>query len=305
MRKLILSLAAIATLASCSNETKEHSKLELNLTKGETYPQNMTVNSTIDQEMMGQKMQIVMNMTANIDYKVTDVQNDVYVLTTTYKGLNIDLNAAGQQMSFSSGDTSSAGKFINSIVGKSFTVHMKKDGSVEKIEGLDKVIDGMMTTSDGSMSPQEQQQLMMQIKQSWGEKALANNLQMATGIYPADGSTEVGNTWNQTLSMPAAFDLNANIDYTLADASADVYTINGKGTFDINKDTTLRGADANINLKGDMNFVYKVDTKTGWITSGTGNQNIGGEIKINAGGQEMAIPMNVKADIKLDGTTKN
>lgn len=305
MRKLILSLAAVATLASCSNENKEHSKLELNLTKGETYPQNMTVNSTIDQEMMGQKMQIVMDMTANIDYKVEDIQNDVYVLNTTYKGLNIDINAGGQQMHFTAGDTTSEGKFMNNLVGKSFTIHMKKDGTVEKIEGLDNVIDGMMDANDTSMSPQEQQQLMMQIKQSWGAEALTNNLKMATGSYPADGSTEVGNTWSQTLSLPAAFNLNANIDYTLADASADVYTINGKGTFDMNKDTTLRGAEANINLKGDMTFVYKVDTKTGWITSGTGNQNIGGEIKINAGGQEMVMPMNVKSDIKLDGTTKN
>lgn len=305
MRKLILSLAAVATLASCSNENKEHSKLELNLTKGETYPQNMTVNSTIDQEMMGQKMQIVMDMTANIDYKVEDIQNDVYVLNTTYKGLNIDINAGGQQMHFAAGDTTSEGKFMNNLVGKSFTIHMKKDGTVEKIEGLDNVIDGMMDANDTSMSPQEQQQLMMQIKQSWGAEALTNNLKMATGSYPTDGSTEVGNTWSQTLSLPAAFNLNANIDYTLADASADVYTINGKGTFDMNKDTTLRGAEANINLKGDMTFVYKVDTKTGWITSGTGNQNIGGEIKINAGGQEMVMPMNVKSDIKLDGTTKN
>lgn len=305
MRKLILSLAAVATLASCSNENKEHSKLELNLTKGETYPQNMTVNSTIDQEMMGQKMQIVMDMTANIDYKVEDIQNDVYVLNTTYKGLNIDINAGGQQMHFTAGDTTSEGKFMNNLVGKSFTIHMKKDGTVEKIEGLDNVIDGMMDANDTSMSPQEQQQLMMQIKQSWGAEALTNNLKMATGSYPADGSTEVGNTWSQTLSLPAAFNLNANIDYTLADASADVYTINGKGTFDMNKDTTLRGAEANINLKGDMTFVYKVDTKTGWITSGTGNQNIGGEIKINASGQEMVMPMNVKSDIKLDGTTKN
>lgn len=304
MRKLILSLAAVATLASCSNENKEHSKLELNLTKGDTYPQNMTINSTVDQEMMGQKMQMVMNMTANIDYKVDDIQNGVFVLNTTYRNMTIDMSVAGQNMNFSSNDTTNpAGKMISGIVGKSFTVHMKKDGSIDKVEGLDNIINGMVSSA-GDMTP-EKQQILAQVKQSWGEEALINNLQMATGIYPADGSTEIGNTWNQSISMPAAFDLKANMDYTLADASADVYTINGKGTFDIQKDTTLRGADANINLKGDMNFVYKVDTKTGWITSGTGNQNFGGEIKINASGQEMVMPMNVKSDIKLDGTTKN
>lgn len=304
MRKLILSLAAIATLASCSEtKTQEQGKLELNLTKGETYPQIMTVNSTIDQEMMGQKIQMVMNMNASIDYTVSDVQNDVYVLNTTYTDMAVDMSVAGQNMNFSSKDTTNpAGKFISSMVGKSFTIHMKKDGSVEKIEGLDNIINGMLANAGDSMSQMEQQQLMMQIKQSWGEKALTENLKLSSGMYPKDGNAKVGDTWNQTMNIPTAFDLNVNIDYTLADASADVYTVTGKGSIDIKKDTVLRGADANINLNGDMDFKYKIDAKTGWVTNASGTQHFGGEIKVKAGDQEMVMPMNVQSNINISST---
>ena len=302
MKKLFLGLIAIAMIASCS--TKEQTKLELNLTKGATYAQQMNLNSDIEQEMMGQKVQMQMNMSANITYMVKDIQNDVYEMTTEYTNMSISVSSAMGNITISSDDTDKSNPMtvaVHNIVNKPFTIFMKKDGSIEKVSGLEGIMSSMFDGLD-SLSDMEKQQLAAQLKDSWGDEALKKNLDMTSSIYPTSGQAAINTPWKKDMSIKSVVDINANVEYTLTEATPEFNHITGKGTISVDQDTTLSGTPAKIALNGDLDFDIKLDPTTGWITTTNIKQNVGGEIKVSANGQDMSIPITTKSTITMTGS---
>lgn len=301
MKKLFLGLTAIAMIASCSSK---QTQLELNLTKGATYTQNLAINSDIEQEMMGQKMQMQMNMSADINFLVKDLQNDVYEMTTEYNNMSITVSSAMGNITISSDDTDKSNPMavaVNNIVHKPFTVFMKKDGSIQSVSGISDIMASMFAGLD-SLTDMEKQQLTAQLKDSWGDEAFKNNFDMTSSIYPTSGKAAINTPWKRDMSIKSVVNINSDIEYTLTETTADYNHIIGKGTISSNIDTSLSGTPAKIAMNGDLELDIKIDPTTGWITTTTIKQNIGGDIKISADGQDMSIPINTKSTITMTGS---
>lgn len=190
---------------------------------------------------------------------------------------------------------------VHNIVNKPFTIFMKKDGSIEKVSGLEGIMSSMFDGLD-SLSDMEKQQLAAQLKDSWGDEALKKNLDMTSSIYPTSGQAAINTPWKKDMSIKSVVDINANVEYTLTEATPEFNHITGKGTISVDQDTTLSGTPAKIALNGDLDFDIKLDPTTGWITTTNIKQNVGGEIKVSANGQDMSIPITTKSTITMTGS---
>lgn len=99
MKKILGFVFLLLLVTSC--EAKKE-RLELNLTKGETYTQQMASSMSILQTINGQEVKTNMSVHGKMTYKVIDIQNSVYEIEVRYESLALKMSMPGGTMEFSS-----------------------------------------------------------------------------------------------------------------------------------------------------------------------------------------------------------
>ena len=79
----------LVLLTSCQGQKET---LELNLTKGEIYRQNITAKSSIRQTIEGQQINMDMSIGGKMTYKIIDFQNDLYKMEVRYESLSMKMS---------------------------------------------------------------------------------------------------------------------------------------------------------------------------------------------------------------------
>ena len=154
------------------------------------------------------------------------------------------------------------------------------------------------------LSDAQKQQIQSQLKQSYGEKALRGNLEMATAIFPESPVT-IGDSWVVNTKLESGFDANIESTYKLNASNSSYCLISGSSTIKtINKDEYIQsnGMPMKFDLTGTMSDEIKINSSTGWVMESKINQTLKGtsQIKDNPkipGG--MTIPMEMKNEMTI------
>ena len=306
MKRKLGALAALMLISVSLFATPR--AIFLNLQKGQTYDMNCTADMLITQSLMGQ--QIKMNSTINtlVGYKVNDVAGNDYLMEVTYKAVSFKIKSAAGDVNFSSGHpdtTNPVGMIIGKMVGRSFYMTLAKDGAVKDVKGLDNII-ASMVNSMPSLDADVKASVMSQLKQSFGEEALKNNMQMSTAIYPQT-KVSMGDKWTRTYDASSTMQAATKMDFILTEQTDSYNTFSAKGTMQsANKDAFITIGDKSVryDLSGTVNGTIKTDAKTGWIMNATISQEISGSMFIKAGeskdAEPMMVPMSIVAEIRID-----
>lgn len=304
MKKQLLILVA-AVLAVAFTFSKE--KFALNLTKGETYQQNMVSEMTIKQQIQGQTMNIDMTVIADMGYLVKEVANQTFTMDVTYNKMAMKMNLPTGAMEYSSdkkveGDLMST--ILSNMVNKPFTIKMSQNGKVQEVTNIEKLFESAFSDLP-SISEMQKQQIMAQVMQSYGGDAIKGNLEMATALFPETPVSQ-GDSWDVTTKVESGMTMIVKTTYTLSEVGADYYLLNGVSTIETLKDEVKEnmGMPMQYNLSGTMNATLKLNKSTGWVMDATIDQVISGEAVIQDNPQVpggMSIPMEMNNKMKISG----
>ncbi|PPL04869.1 DUF6263 family protein [Parapedobacter indicus] len=269
-------------------------ELKFNLKPGDKYLFSSIVKQDIIQEMMGQKVVTKQDMSSDYIYDVQTVEDGITAINVTLSAIKMDTDVAGgmQQLHFDSNNPdASTGelKVLSNLVGKSFRMHINKEGKVESIEGLAEII--------GSVDDQHAEIL----KQSFGDSSMIQSMNQITNIYP-NKTVGKGDNWTKSSSGSIAGMLHstATSEFSLSDITGNsaFLAVDGQMVFSKLEDGNnplLQGAEFDLN--GTQKGMLEVDVKSGLPVRTALKQDISGTLEI----QGMQIPMRITSDITITG----
>jgi uncharacterized protein YajQ (UPF0234 family) len=270
-------------------------KVELNLTKGQTYVQRMVTDMTIGQTVAEQQLDIKMTMNAKITYRVINVMDSVYDLEVKYENLSMKMGMPTGEMNFDSEKKDAndmMSTMLSSMKNNPFNLKMTKSGHVIDVKNIENLFNFDKFTE---LTQAQKDQFKTQLSESYGEKTFKSNMESSMAIFPK-GKVGKGDKWTVNGKLESGMSADIVTVYELKEIMPDYFVISGQSSINtLSKEYIQKsGMDMRYDLKGTMTAEIKIDKKTGWIIESKMNQDISGitEIKDNErmpGG--MKIPM--------------
>ncbi len=131
MRKFTF-LIIVASITTALSYGQNGSKVTL--VKGQKFVIENKLNTVINQEMMGNKMEIVVNVTSNSSIEVKDSKDKNYNLSTSITRLNLATTVMGQELNYDSDKKedrdSEMGKQLNKSVNSPVDIEISDNGKV-------------------------------------------------------------------------------------------------------------------------------------------------------------------------------
>ena len=310
MKKLSLLILSILAFSLCHAQPV---RMELNLTKGKVYSYDMSSKSMSSQEILGQKIDIDMNMLFIISFVVKEVHETYYDFDVKYEYLKLEAGNIMEKMVVDSkkNDPQDAmSSLLTEMTQHSFQMKMNKQGEVIGVSGLDKLYEAM--TQHAQQLPEiQKQQMISQLSQSFGEEALKGNL----GLYSAIFSKETvapGDTWTQEHPLNTGYTQEKiKITYTYKGIQENCWVIETKGEFSTQGGESFieiqPGMQAMVELQATTSSVLKIDRATGWLMKSDGDMPMTGKMTIKdtpLAPEGMVIPVNTKTTFMVIGDIK-
>lgn len=258
---LLLFFAASFTLQAQSPTDK------IVLAKNQQLKFITKVNSTINQEMMGQSMEILMDIATSRNITVKDITTTEYNLDAVTTHVKMNMSAMGQDKAFDSnnkndmnGDMKDVGKDIN--VAKPLI--LSTDGKCKP------------AASTSPEKPAEEKDMMGDMmKQMMGGGA--EEITTAAYFMLIPSGKKPGDIWtDSTVAGTTKVISNYTWDSTLANIA--VIKVASKETN--NSTVNTMGMDMTINMTNEIAEVRKVDFTTGVVISSNSTKKINGTIDV-------------------------
>jgi hypothetical protein len=303
MKKILGFVFLLLLVTSC--EAKKE-RLELNLTKGETYTQQMASSMSILQTINGQEVKTNMSVHGKMTYKVIDIQNSVYEIEVRYESLALKMSMPGGTMEFSS-EKNDANDILSTLLGvmknKPFLVKMTKTGKVNEVKNIENLFSDMFIKTP-TLNEMQQQQIRQQLMQAYGEQAFKGNLEMCSAIFP-DSTVAKGDKWVIKTKLASGMAANMETSYELKETEDTFYIISGISKIaTADKDAYIQsnGMPLKYDMTGTMTSEIKINRKTGWVIESKTSQTIQGTAQIKDNPQMpggMSIPMTMNNEMTV------
>jgi hypothetical protein len=302
MRNLLSTLLSFFLIFSLQAQKLD---LKLNLKQGGTYFQKMNTNMSIDQTINGMENNITMSIRGVTEFKVTNKTDSFYFMDVVYASLAMDMKMPMASMSFNSEKKDSAdvfSKILRNMIGKSMQIKMDYKGKVHYVKNVDSIFNGMFE-SIPNLPESQRQQLEEQMRQSYGEEAFRNSIEMSVSLFP-DKPVAVQESWEKNSDIKTTMELNLKSKYKLEESNKAFYRITGETEMSSNKDkyVNVSGFSMKYDMDGTMTSDVKIDAKTGWVIESNISQNIDGKVDIEASDSlpdGLSFPMKMKSEINL------
>ncbi len=296
MKKILtLSLSLLLSI-SCFAQKQ---RIELNLTKGQTYNQKMMVEMSIGQTVGEQQVDIKMTMDAKISYKVLNLLDSVYDLEVKYENLSMKMGLPTGDMTFSSEKediNDMMSKMLSSMKNNPFNIKMAKSGKVIEVKNIDKLFNFDQFTQ---LTQAQKDQMKVQLAESYGEKNFRGNLESSMAIYPKNAVAK-DDKWTINGKLENNVSANISTTYELKEVAPTYLLISGQSTINTlaNKEVERNGLKMKYNLQGTMTSEIKIDHQTGWIMEAITKQAMNGQTEVQ-GDTKMTIPMSITSKITI------
>lgn len=254
-------------------------KIELNLTKGSTYLQNINAKSTVKQSFGGQSFDMIMGVKGITVFEVKDIKDSIYEMDVYYKELGISVDFFGQAIEFSSlkndiEDMTS--QMLKNMTGKKFIIKMTKSGKITEVKNIEFVYENLFKGIDG-IDEASKEELTKQMKDTFGEESFKSNMELSFPVYPTN-NVKAGDKWTANSTIKSGFTLNLNTEYTLKSVNKESYVLNSKSTLATgNEFVNIADISTRYDLKGTMTGTFTVDKKTGWVSNAIIEEKISGD----------------------------
>ena len=254
-KKLLSILGVVLLWVSMANAQKAYN-LKFNPANGSRYGVVMNTTTKMLQDIMGQQMEMNMNMDINATYNISDEASNKK-MSMTYDTMKMLMEVMGKKIVMNSNDADTSkeqNKVLRSMIGKTISVILSPQGKVLKVEGAEDIIKGLA----GKPAQQEA------MKGVFGEEALKSSIEQSFRFYP-DKPVKVGDKWMAQVQLNQGFSVNGNYNYTLSKVEGKKAFIDVTGTLLTDSTSKLikNGMEMIADLAGDMTGTMEVDIDSG------------------------------------------
>lgn len=266
--KRILGLIAMVVTLALSAKAQEYVALNYTFHKGELFELEQKSRS----ETYMTVNEIVQRTTRDynniITIEVTDVQPGKTTLTFRYKDLKFNFNAKNQNIFVDAKVTKAEEPFqagLNKVLNQPFTVEIQTSGIINKVEGLDNILDNA-NTAFSTLKKDEQEAYKKLMKDQFGTTAFQSWLEQLLIMYPAHG-IKTGTQWEE--NVPLRGGLVGSIDLYWNLQTWDTQTAKIGGTSKIKTDkvqmlTLEDGIKATAEIQGSTSSNYLISRSSGF-----------------------------------------
>jgi len=266
-----------------TNFAEAQYRLALNLEKGNTYIQRSSADLTINQEINGQKMDIVSTISGIMGFKVVEKSASSYILETVYTELNMSMKTPNGEVSFSStkpyDEKDIFSRLLKNMIDHPFYINMQSTGKITEIKGIDSLWTNIFS-SFPELDADKKEQILAQLKQSYGENSLRGNIEQLTAIFPSQ-KVKINDQWQNSIELRTTMHATINNHFKLLDYNPSYFDIENHADTRTSDDTVqTNGMSATYKLAGPTDSRIKIDTKTGWIIEANTHMELKGTLQL-------------------------
>lgn len=305
MKKTFTLLLLLATVSSYAQKAK----LELNLQKDSIYYLTMNAKMDIDQFIQNTHQIAKTTISGKVAHKVVSIQDTSYNMEIAYGSIAMNMDIAGKTLNFSSnGDTTNIlSRAMKNIIDKPFTLIISKRGEIIAVKNSENLFQNLFNGFP-PIDEQKKAQLLAQLQQSYGDKAIRSNFQEAFMIFPKAPVALKGTWTSQTSTVAAAISAKTKTTYTLDNVTDKFYEISGSAIVVPDKAADFKNTNGYFmrltNVNGTSKTTLKVDKQTGWLIESKVVKDFKGTIEAKqtlAGPIIMSYPMVVSGVLTNNG----
>ena len=244
---------------------------KLMLAKGQKIQIDNNIKSVINQEMMGQSMEITIDANMVHQVEVKDKKTSSYLLSSTLTKLTTNGSAMGQDMKFDSDKKED----LESETGKALKDQLNVTREVELNDNA-KVINAVKKEPK---APSATPQLMDMVNNvTGGDADESNGANAAFEVVPA--GKKAGDTWSDSTITG---DIKTYRNYTLKEVNGNNGTVLLTGKQTTKKKMEQQGMEINISMEAKLSGEGIVDMTTGllkqrtMVMDGTGSAEVMGQ----------------------------
>ena len=296
---ILISFITILSVESCQT-TKSVSgtkMLKFNFEKGKGYDYEMIIN--MDQEIMGQKMQMDMSNYYSMD--VTEDVGKIKTINSKFDRFKMKMNGGGMNLEVDtdnplpeSGEMSEGkkdpfkmiNKMFGAIKGQQFTMKVDQEGKILSVDGFENI--GKLLADSLDLNEKDRGDMMKQFNEQFNAKSTKSQFERFFYIFP-NKEVKVGDSWqkNSEISGPAGGKYAST--YKVTEIEGDMVTLE--------ETTKIESEDEKINLKGDIKGTLVIDSKSGLVVSADQDMKMATDV----GGMKFEI----NGKTKIKGKARN
>ena len=307
-RKSFVRVGAVACLAllyAASAHAQEKVQLRLNLKKGQAFEQVISVQQKVSQTIQKQKMDTTTKTRFRMRMEVLENSSDGNLrIKTIYKTVQMDLlmKGAGRTDFTMHYDSTKPGEKIEpamhafkALVGQSITSTVSPVGEVLKIEGWDKLANGM---ANSMKIPAAQRAQFLKSMQASMKSQTGQSMGLSSF---ADQAVAIGDSWTTESTQTASVPILLATTYTLRTRENGTAVMDVNSTIQNNEDADameFSGSKVKTNFSGTQTGVMRVSEATGLPQNFELNMRFSGQVVVADPANpknSMTIPMYSKA----------
>lgn len=193
----------------------------------------------------------------------------VAALEAEYQKINLYSNQDNVTIAVNTegSETDIYNKLFKALTGKKFTIHMKTNGEIQDVSGMDTVFSQMIAALPG-VKEKEKPQLEEFLDNQMGPDQIKANLSLVLPYYP-DFKVHTNDSWSSHLQTKGFY--NGRIDnyWKLTFGTKYMIKMENKGMFGTDASEVVDlGSDlqGRMQLDGEIDGKYVIDPETAWPT---------------------------------------
>jgi hypothetical protein len=307
MKRFFVSLAigavmALPAAAQEQPEQRDYVDLSYNFQNGQIFELKQESRSETYTTIDDVTNRVTRDFNNTISIEVTETASGRAVLTFKYKELKFNFNTRNQNILVDANTPNDKEPFqaaLKSILDHPFTVDLQSTGIINKIAGLDELLDKASATFS-SLKKDEQEAYKKLMKDQFGTNAFRSWLEQVLVIYPVR-SIKTGTRWEENVPIRTGLVGNIDLYWNLQTWDARTAKINGTGKITTNKVETFTiedGIEATAEINGDIMTNYLIDRASGLPSIANQNTEMNGTYTYKAN-KAKRIKKDIKVPVKI------
>ncbi|MFP4661590.1 MAG: DUF6263 family protein [Halanaerobiales bacterium] len=248
--------------------------LSFNLQEGSNYDINLEATTTINQEIMGQSMEMGQSITASYTYNIKErTDQDIYKIdmemgNMSFDFTKFDLTDAEEEIDLESLNEEMS--YLNDMMTDvDIEMEMDKYGKVISMNGLEEYINNMYEYAIENSEDPETVTAYQNMASQFNDQVMMESMSQYSVFMPGK-KVSVGETWTQEMKLQQDFPFVLSVDYTLDSVTADEFVLSFNGSIsDIGDFASMLGlGDMDVDMDMDIDTEYTgvvhLDRETCW-----------------------------------------
>lgn len=260
-------ICCLSSLIAVHAFAQEYVNLGYNLKKGEQYRLEQTTKTETYITVDGVQQRTSQDFKGKLLLDVAAVLPGKIQFILRYTALQYNFNARNQNIFVDATGPSSKEPLqvaLRQLIDHPFTMELQSNGLIDKVEGLDQLLEGAAATLTG-LSGQAQKAYKNLLHNQFGNNAFRASMEQLLIIYPAHG-IKSGTQWEETLplrtGMQGRLDFSWHLDqwdgHTAKIGSTSKLKTDGQALFQLED-----GMQATAAIEGEIQGNYLIDGQTG------------------------------------------